>query len=98
MGRFGGDEFAVLLTNTSAEELKNTLNRLSQAVDKFNQEEQRGYDIAYSVGAVQFDAVSHTDIAELIVEADVLMYKQKKQRHCEDSIGHVSKSRKQAAI
>jgi diguanylate cyclase (GGDEF)-like protein len=80
VGRLGGDEFVVLLTNASEKELGNTLQRLQQAVTEYNEKARRGYDILYSVGAVQFDAARHSDIAELLAEADALMYERKRQR------------------
>lgn len=80
LGRLGGDEFAVLLTNTSKKELDDALGRLRQTVDQHNHKARRGYDIAYSVGAVPFDATRYADITELMARADTLMYEQKKQR------------------
>ncbi|MGB5606910.1 MAG: sensor domain-containing diguanylate cyclase [Gammaproteobacteria bacterium] len=82
-GRLGGDEFAVLLSNTGKEELNNTLHRLQETVDRYNREAMRGYDIAYSVGSVQFDAARHHDVAALMAEADTLMYEQKRQGRTE---------------
>jgi len=79
LGRLGGDEFAVLLTNASHEALNIALRRLRQAVDSCNHETRRGYDIAYSVGAARFDAARHADIGDMLVEADALMYIQKRQ-------------------
>ena len=81
LGRLGGDEFAVLMTNTSSEELENALQRLRQTVDRYNSKAQRGYDIAYSVGGVQFDAARHADIAALMAEADTRMYERKRRKH-----------------
>lgn len=81
VGRLGGDEFAVLLTNASKQEWNCALDRLRQSVDQYNREAKRGYDIVYSLGAVQFDAVRHADFADLVAEADALMYRQKKQRN-----------------
>lgn len=96
LGRLGGDEFAVLLTNANREDLNNTLHRLRQTVDQHNHEARRGYDIVYSVGAVQFDAARHADIAELMAEADALMYEQKKQGRRGDGTGRGSIAHTQA--
>jgi diguanylate cyclase (GGDEF)-like protein len=82
LGRVGGDEFAVLLTDTGAEGLDKTLQRLQEAVDRHNQDERRGYDIIYSVGTVSFDAERHADFADLMHEADALMYARKVEARC----------------
>jgi len=96
VARIGGDEFAALLTNATTEELHNTLDRLRQTVDQYNHEAQRGYDIAYSVGAVQFDPARHADVAQLMAEADALMYEQKKQGCEENGAGGESDTDAQA--
>jgi len=83
VARLGGDEFAVLLTNSGSDELNSTLDRLQQSVDDHNRQAQRGYDIVFSVGAVAFDAARHADMAQLMAEADTLMYEQKRKRHAE---------------
>jgi diguanylate cyclase (GGDEF)-like protein len=56
IGRIGGDEFAVFATGAVDEGLAGALGRLHVAVADCNREGQRGYDIAYSVGAGAFDA------------------------------------------
>lgn len=90
LGRIGGDEFAVLLTAASEENLDTTLSRLQQAVDLYNTGSNNGYDIDYSVGAVEFDAICHNDIYELMAEADALMYEQKiyKLKHTDMAAGN----------
>ena len=95
LGRIGGDEFAVLLTNTSAEELDNTLQRLRHSTEAHNLESRRGYEIIYSVGAAQFDAAHHGGVAELMAEADALMYERKKNKYREDSPDQAPNARKQ---
>lgn len=80
IGRLGGDEFAVLMTNVGKGDIAPALARLQQAVEAYNRTAQRGYDLCYSVGAVEFDAAHHVDIAALVADADALMYEQKAQR------------------
>ena len=82
LGRLGGDEFAVLLTNASLETSDAVLGRFSQHVEEYNRESQRGYDILYSVGTVQYDSSRHGNVPDLMAEADTLMYEQKKQGRC----------------
>jgi diguanylate cyclase (GGDEF)-like protein len=84
LGRLGGDEFAVLLTNSPSEELDRILERFRRNVGEYNRKAQRGYDILYSVGAVQFDPARHMDVAQLMADSDALMYEQKKQGRAGD--------------
>ncbi len=80
LGRIGGDEFAILATNVDRDSLAVALNRLEDAVREHNEEAGRGYDILYSVGAVQLDSARHASIEDLMAEADTLMYEQKRSR------------------
>lgn len=80
VGRLGGDEFVVLMTNCPTEENHSAINRLQRSIDTYNQEEQREYELRFSVGIVQYDARKHHNLHELIIEADALMYERKKNR------------------
>ncbi len=80
IGRIGGDEFAVLVTNADRAAQEAALDRLEQAVIGHNREASRGYDLRYSVGAVEFDPSRHPSVDELMAEADALMYAQKRAR------------------
>jgi diguanylate cyclase (GGDEF)-like protein len=73
LGRIGGDEFVVLLTDTSRESAKSSLCRLAQTVAEHNQEAECDYDIVYSAGAVEFEPARHASIEELVADADALM-------------------------
>jgi diguanylate cyclase (GGDEF)-like protein len=74
LGRLGGDEFAVFLTNVGATELDNALERLGDAIDQYNKDAKRGYDIAFRFGKVAFDISGHADVEDLMAQADALMY------------------------
>src|SRR5450830_1500764 len=80
IGRLGGDEFAVFLTNTPAQETQAVLGHLETAVNEYNRDSKRGYDLLYSVGAIEYDSASHDTIGDLMSSADALMYQQKKRR------------------
>ncbi|UCD69624.1 MAG: sensor domain-containing diguanylate cyclase [Betaproteobacteria bacterium] len=77
VGRLGGYEFAVLMTNASDTELDNAVERLEKAVDQHNKKAAQGYGIEFSFGKVTIDAAGHANVADLMVEANALMYKQK---------------------
>lgn len=82
-GRIGGDEFALLLTDTDEAQAHSSLSRLSQAVSDVSRE-SRDYDIEFSAGVLPISLASASesvaDIDELIAEADQLMYQQKRMR------------------
>jgi diguanylate cyclase (GGDEF)-like protein len=80
VGRLGGDEFVVLLSNATLEEADDAQRRLSASVDAYNAATQRGYDLAYSVGAMPFDASHHGNIEALLASADQAMYRHKLSR------------------
>ncbi len=77
VARLGGDEFAVLLTGVALPEATIAADRLRAHVDRVNQSENRGYEIRFSVGKVQFDPARHLSIDELLAEADSPMYTEK---------------------
>jgi diguanylate cyclase (GGDEF)-like protein len=75
--RLGGDEFVLLLTNTSAMLAEDVIARFRRALDQYNQQAGRGYDIAFSYGIVEFDPAKHDSVAALLAAGDALMYERK---------------------
>lgn len=82
LARLGGDEFVVLLPGASMEHARELMAGFEQRMCEHNQQHQpeRGYEIAFSWGAVGFDAEAHHSIDQLMAAGDALMYEQKKQR------------------
>lgn len=80
VGRMGGDEFAVLLTRSSAADCETILQTLRQSVSDYNTKATRGYNLEFSCGFVEFDAHRHNGIEDMLAEADGKMYAQKKAR------------------
>lgn len=77
IGRLGGDEFVALLTGSSHVEIAAIMARLKEILDERNAMLQRGYDIRFSVGQIEYDAQRHQLIDNLLVDADAAMYAQK---------------------
>lgn len=80
LGHLGRDEFAVFMTNVSNTELERALGRLRDAIDQYNKDAKRGYDITFSFGKVAFDASGHADVEDLMAKANALMYLNKKDK------------------
>lgn len=80
VGRIGGDEFAVLLTMTSAIKSEEMLERLQEAVSANNKKATRGYNLEFSYGIAEYDSEKHDSITTLLAEADHKMFKHKKSK------------------
>jgi diguanylate cyclase (GGDEF)-like protein len=80
LGRIGGDEFVVLVTNTLPSDLDELLQRLQDAVTAYNRTTCAGHEIHYSVGAVAFDPDRHQTTAAFMADADEQMYRHKQAK------------------
>ena len=78
VGRLGGDEFAVLLTNAGRQETQQALARLQEHIAGYNARSGRGYALRYSVGQIEYDGRQAVPVADLLAQADALMYAQKR--------------------
>jgi len=83
LGRLGGDEFVVLLSVSDLTERERALKRLNMAVQGYNADGLRGWELAYSVGFADATPESRISGAALLVEADRRMYLQKRQHRQE---------------
>lgn len=75
--RIGGDEFAVLLTNTSEEYAAEIVRRFRDTVNDHNRHCNRGYDLAFADGIVSVTPQSECSVHDLLQEADAQMYEKK---------------------
>lgn len=78
--RLGGDEFIVLLSNTPKQQAEETIERFRRSLKKSNQEANRGYEITFSHGIVEFNLETHPAIEELLAHGDSMMYKEKRAK------------------
>lgn len=77
VARLGGDEFVILIPACS-DKINDFHLRLQTSIDRFNQESNRPYQLAISVG-VQFCALTDDASLEyLLAQADKLMYDHKR--------------------
>jgi len=76
--RIGGDEFIALLIDTGEDKINQILKRFEEATNDYNKKSARGYDLKYSAGFVIKHADETISLDQLIENADIQMYKQKK--------------------
>lgn len=81
IGRVGGDEFIVMMSEPrerNGEEV--VLDRLATEIAKANSRANRKYQILLSIGTVRYNHLEQTTIDELMSQADLLMYEDKKKK------------------
>jgi two-component system cell cycle response regulator len=83
--RYGGDEFAILLPESDAEEAARTAERLTEAfaADTFCHDGRINVPVGLSIGVATFPADGRT-AAELISVADAGLYRMKRARRAEE--------------
>ncbi|MBU0675723.1 MAG: sensor domain-containing diguanylate cyclase [Proteobacteria bacterium] len=83
IGRVGGDEFTVLITDRKGDNSQEAVvKRLHEALEQANQG-NRPFQIQLSLGTVHYDHDRPCSIADLMIQADQLMYEHKKQKKLE---------------
>ncbi|MFT7460497.1 MAG: diguanylate cyclase (GGDEF)-like protein [Planctomycetota bacterium] len=87
--RIGGDEFVVLLTDTSREAVEEIIERYGHSLETYNKKADCGYDISFSYGLVIVDHKQHHSIETLLSQADCLMYEKKRLRISDESRNRV---------
>jgi len=80
IARMGGDEFLVLLTDSTPDLALLAVERLQAALASHNQSMQRGYELKCSVGRVQYESAAHQDLEAWLKAGDQAMYEDKRQR------------------
>jgi len=72
--RLGGDEFVVLLPECDRRQAEGVLARFRLALQQFNASANRGYDIRFSTGVVEYRPEQPPELAALLARADEYMY------------------------
>jgi len=78
--RIGGDEFLLILPDTSPEKAPQIRERINKNLKKLNQELTKPYKIDFSIGLSCYNPSNPLSIEELIRIADENMYKEKKKK------------------
>ena len=85
--RLGGDEFAVLIIDTTDRTREVLTKRLDTVLETYNRREGRKYQLSMSVGIVQYNPENPSSLDELMAQADVLMYEEKRKKKDQKSHG-----------
>ncbi|MFN0181373.1 MAG: diguanylate cyclase [Gemmatimonadales bacterium] len=80
VARYGGDEFAVLALDTSADRGASILRRLAESIDADNERHPPEYRLDLSVGTVSLDGAREEALGALLVKADAALYREKRRR------------------
>ncbi len=80
IGRVGGDEFLVLPPEATGDNADVLKKRFINGIEKHNKRRSgRNFDISLSIGILKYDPSQEKTIDELVTEADMLMYEEKKK-------------------
>ncbi len=78
--RYGGDEFVVFGAYEKEEEVQYLIDAIHNSMDSRNNSEQNEYTLSASIGVTTYMAREIKELSELIEEADMRMYEQKKKK------------------
>jgi diguanylate cyclase (GGDEF)-like protein len=78
IARMGGDEFIVLITEPHSSTIEKTVaQHIQDNLRIHNQQTEKGYRLAVSMGMVHYDPERPCSLEELLARADELMYEHK---------------------
>jgi diguanylate cyclase (GGDEF)-like protein/PAS domain S-box-containing protein len=80
IGRVGGDEFVILVIDTTDETREVLMKRLHNYLDDYNRPEGKSYTLSLSIGIAPYDPQKPFSLDELMAQADTLMYEEKKNK------------------
>src|SRR6266446_593019 len=86
LGRVGGDEFCVLMTDACQDSAVQVRKRLRHRVDFTNAVSASRFRLSLSVGIAEVPAVRQPPLEELLRLADALMYEQKRNKQAHASV------------
>ncbi len=89
LARFGGDEFAAVISDTSDSLPEVLSGRLQESLRRLNQETTRGYTLSFSIGFARYDPASPCSLEEMIELADKVMYENKQKKRTANDSGEI---------
>ncbi len=79
IARIGGDEFTILVSDTTPITIEIPLARLQENLRHYNTQELHAYQLSLSVGAICVNLGDDSSIQDLMIKADQAMYENKKR-------------------
>jgi diguanylate cyclase (GGDEF)-like protein len=86
VARIGGDEFAVLSLQSSANNMERRIDLLHLKLNEFNEKNNKGYQLSISVGIAVYED-SCSSLEEMLNTADESMYENKRRSRTSRLIG-----------
>lgn len=80
IARIGGDEFVVIPVGTAGDDIEKIVDRLEKSLEIYNSGRKHDYRLSLSIGVTCYDPENPCSIEELLIQADELMYKHKKNK------------------
>ncbi|MBE5942946.1 MAG: GGDEF domain-containing protein [Lachnospiraceae bacterium] len=80
VARMGGDEFAAFAIVNQENFPEVIRKRIHEVLERFNEENDKPYRIAMSIGIVEFEINETTDIERILSQADMDLYIEKKAK------------------
>lgn len=77
LSRLGGDEFLIIFPYCDEDHAFETLKRINNEIDLFNNQKELQYNLCISKGIIEYDGLMSTD--EFVEKADALMYEDKRR-------------------
>ena len=81
IARIGGDEFAVLTTDSHGAKPESLKKRILHNIERCNKNPEYQFILSISIGIATNKAKSPNSVEELLAQADMLMYEEKKKKH-----------------
>lgn len=81
IARIGGDEFVVFSIQTTDTSVDTIHSRFETFLKEFNEKRDQPYMLSISIGIVHYKEDCPDSIEDLLAQADMLMYENKKKKH-----------------
>ncbi len=86
LARVGGDEFVALTMEAEEDSTSPVGERLEANVREFQEREKPLYRLSFSLGTALYDPALPTALEELLYQADILMYQNKRRKQVARSV------------